>query len=77
MPMAYVRPSGGLLREMCNITQVLPYFLKDHFEAIVSTSSHHDELALFRFFTQDAFCDTSNEILMILEVPLRFGHRNS
>ena len=66
MSTAYVRPSGGLLSEMCNITQVLQHFLKGHIEAILTIGSHHDELAVFHFFQNVEFCDTSAAKSMIL-----------
>ena len=66
MSMAYVRPSGGLLSEMCNIAQVLQHFLKGHIGAILTSSSHHDEIAIFQFFRKVDFCDSSTVILMIL-----------
>ena len=68
--MAYVRPSGGLLSEMCNIAQVLQHFLKGHIGAILTSGSHHDEIAIFQFFRKVDFCDTSTVILMILKMAL-------
>ena len=65
---AYVRPSGGLLSEMCNIAQVLQHFLKGHIGAILTSGSHHDEIATFHFFAKVVFCDTSTVILMILKI---------
>ena len=66
MSMAYVRPSGGLLSEMCTIIQVLQHFLKGHIEAILTIGSHHDELAVFHFFQNVEFCDTSAAKSLIL-----------
>ena len=65
-----MRPSGGLLSEMCNIIQVLQHFLKGHNGAILTIGSHHDEFAVFQFFRKVDFCDTSKLILMILKMAL-------
>ena len=59
MSMAYVRPSGGLLSEMCNIAQVLQHFLKGHIGAILTLGSYHDEIAIFHIFRKVDFCNTS------------------
>ena len=66
MFLAYARPSGGLLSEMCKIIVVLQHFLKGHNGAILTIGSHHDEFAVFQFFRKVDFCDTSTVILMIL-----------
>lgn len=71
MSMVYVRPSGGFLSEMCNIINVLQNYLKGNIGAILTIGSHHDELAVFHFFTIVDFCDTSTVILMILKMVLQ------
>ena len=68
MFLAYVRPSGGILSEMCNIIKVLQCFLKGHIGAILTIGSHHDELAVFHFFQKVDFCDTSTVISMIFKL---------
>ena len=73
MSMAYVRPSGGLLSEMCNIAQVLQHFLKGHIGAILTSGSHHDEIAIFHFFAKVFFCDISTVILTSLKKESEFG----
>ena len=70
MSMAYVRPSGGLLSEMCHIIIVLSHFLKGHIGAILTIGSHHDELAVFQFFRKVDFCNNSTVILTILKMAL-------
>ena len=57
--LAYVRPSGGLLSEMCNIAQVLQHLLKGHIGAILTLGSHHDEIAIFHIFRKVDFCNIS------------------
>ena len=44
---AHLRSSGGLLSEICNMTQVLQAFLRGHIEAMLVLRSDDCELAVF------------------------------
>ena len=67
---AHMRPSGGLLGEICNIIRVLECFLRGYIEAMLVLRSDECELAVFSNSWKVDFCDTSNEILMILKLQV-------
>ena len=68
---AQVRPSGGLLSEMCTIMKVLEGFLKGYVGAMPVIRRDGCELAIFSNSRKVDFCDTSTEISMILKWAMK------
>ena len=68
--LAHMRPSGGLLGEICNIIKVLECFLRGYIEAMLVVRSDECELAVFSNSWKVDFCGTSNEKSMILNLQV-------